>query len=51
MKKLILNDPVHGIREFLDFPAITMEGIRAAIAFAATAAVEDLPWPGVPKVA
>ncbi|MEO5329212.1 MAG: DUF433 domain-containing protein [Magnetococcus sp. THC-1_WYH] len=34
-----------------DYPIITMEDIRAAIAFAAASAVEDMPWPGVPKVA
>ncbi|MBF0109619.1 MAG: DUF433 domain-containing protein [Magnetococcales bacterium] len=34
-----------------DFPTLTMEDLRAAIAFAAASAVEDLPWPGTPKVA
>lgn len=34
-----------------DFPTISMEDIRAAIAFAAAAAVEDMPYSGVPKVA
>ncbi|MBF0181784.1 MAG: DUF433 domain-containing protein [Magnetococcales bacterium] len=34
-----------------DFPTITMEDIRAAIAFAAASAVEDMPWPATPKVA
>ena len=32
------------------FPALTPEDIRAAIAFAATAAEEDLPIPGIPAI-
>jgi uncharacterized protein (DUF433 family) len=31
-----------------DFPAVTREDLRAVIAFAATSAGEDLPWPGLP---
>ncbi|OPZ28465.1 MAG: hypothetical protein BWZ02_01293 [Lentisphaerae bacterium ADurb.BinA184] len=34
-----------------DFPTLTEEHVRAAIAFAATAAEEDLPVPAVPGVA
>lgn len=34
-----------------DFPALTESHVRAAIAFAATAAEEDLPVPAVPVVA
>ena len=34
-----------------DFPALTEEQVRAVIAFAAASAEEDLPVPGVPKVA
>jgi uncharacterized protein (DUF433 family) len=33
------------------FPTLTDEGVRAAIAFAAASAEEDLPNPTVPKVA
>ena len=33
-----------------DFPSLTEEAVRAAIAFAATSAQEDLPTPGVPQV-
>jgi uncharacterized protein (DUF433 family) len=31
-----------------DFPTLTEQAVRAVIAFAATAAQEDLPTPGVP---
>ena len=31
-----------------DFPSLTEENVRAAIAFAAASAQEDLPVPGVP---
>jgi uncharacterized protein (DUF433 family) len=31
-----------------DFPSLTQEDVRAAIAFAAASAHEDLPVPGVP---
>ena len=34
-----------------DFPALTEEHVRAAIAFAAAAAEEDLPVPAVPVIA
>ncbi len=34
-----------------DFPTLSKEHIRAAIAFAAASAEEDLPVPGVPDVA
>ena len=34
-----------------DFPALTEEHVRAVIAFAAASAEDDLPVPGVPKVA
>lgn len=32
------------------FPALTREDVRAAIAFAATAAEEDLPVPAIPAI-
>jgi len=32
-----------------EFPSLTEENIRAAIAFAAASAVEDLPVPGAPS--
>jgi len=32
------------------FPTLTREHIRAAIAFAAAAAVDDMPYAGMPKV-
>jgi uncharacterized protein (DUF433 family) len=32
------------------FPTLTREHVRAAIAFAAAAAVDDMPCAGVPKV-
>jgi len=34
-----------------DFPALTEIHVRAVIAFAAASAEDDLPLPGVPKVA
>ncbi len=34
-----------------DFPTLTAEQVRAAIAFAAASAEEDLPLPGIPTVA
>lgn len=34
-----------------DFPALTADDVRAAIAFAAASAEEDLPLPGLPSVA
>lgn len=34
-----------------DFPTLTEEDVRAAIAFAAASAQEDLPIPGLPNVA
>ena len=34
-----------------DFPTLTEEKVRAVIAFAADSAKDDLPSPGVPKVA
>jgi len=40
------------IEEILqDFPTLTEDQVRAVIAFAAASAEEDLPLPGVPKVA
>jgi uncharacterized protein (DUF433 family) len=33
-----------------DFPTLTAEDIRAAIAFAAASATEDLPVPGIPRI-
>jgi uncharacterized protein (DUF433 family) len=33
-----------------DFPALTTEDIRAAVAFAAASAAEDLPVPAVPQM-
>ena len=32
------------------FPTLTREHLRAAIAFAAAAAVDDMPYAGVPKI-
>jgi len=41
-----------GTEEILsDFPTLTAEDVRAAIAFAAASAEEDLPLPGIPDVA
>ena len=34
-----------------DFPSLTEEHVRAAIAFAAASAQEDLPLPGLPSTA
>ena len=34
-----------------DFPTLTREAVRAAIAFAAASAQEDLPAPRLPRVA
>lgn len=34
-----------------DYPSLTQEHVRAAIAFAADSARDDLPIPAVPKVA
>jgi len=40
------------IQEILaDFPTLSEEHVRAAIAFAAASAEEDLPVPGIPNVA
>ena len=33
-----------------DFPSLTAEDVRAAIAFAAASAEEDLPVPAVPRI-
>jgi uncharacterized protein (DUF433 family) len=33
-----------------DFPSLTLDDVRAAIAFAAASAEEDLPTPAVPRV-
>ena len=33
-----------------DFPSLTVEDVRAAIAFAAASAEEDLPVPAVPHI-
>ncbi|MBI2820184.1 MAG: DUF433 domain-containing protein [Acidobacteria bacterium] len=33
-----------------DFPALKVEDVRAAIAFAATSAQEDLPVPAAPRI-
>ena len=41
-----------GIGEILsDFPALTEEHVMSVVAFAAASAEEDLPVPGIPKVA
>ena len=41
-----------GIQDILaDFPTLTEDHVRAAIAFAAASAQEDLPIPSLPKVA
>ncbi len=34
----------------VDFPTLTLEDIRAAIAFAAASAEEDLPVPSIPPI-
>jgi uncharacterized protein (DUF433 family) len=34
----------------LDFPTLTQQHLRAAVAFAATSAQEDLPVPGAPPL-
>jgi len=40
-----------GEREIIrSFPALTSDDVRAAIAFAATAAEEDLPIPEIPAI-
>ncbi len=40
------------VEEFLeDFPTPSDKDVRAAIAFAAASAKEDLPMPGIPQVA
>ena len=40
-----------GEREILrSFPTLTAEHVRAAIAFAAAAAVDDMPYAGLPNV-
>jgi len=33
-----------------DFPSITLDDVRAAIAFAAASAEEDLPTPATPRI-
>jgi uncharacterized protein (DUF433 family) len=33
-----------------DFPSLTLDDVRAAIAFAAASAEEDLPTPAVPRI-
>ncbi len=33
------------------FPTLTKKDVYAVIAFAATSALEDIPFPGIPKVA
>ena len=41
-----------GIQDILaDFPTLTEDHVRAAIAFAAASAQEDLPAPSLPRVA
>jgi uncharacterized protein (DUF433 family) len=41
-----------GIEEILaDFPTLSADDVRAAIAFAAASAEEDLPVPALPRVA
>jgi uncharacterized protein (DUF433 family) len=42
------GDPVEEI--LADFPSLKAEDIRAAIAFAAASAEEDLPLPAVPNI-
>jgi uncharacterized protein (DUF433 family) len=40
------------IEELLrEFPTLTEDSVRAAIAFAAASAEEDMPVPGIPEVA
>ena len=40
------------IEEILkDFPTLTEDSVRAVIAFAATSAEEDMPYPPIPAVA
>ena len=41
-----------GVKEIVeDFPSLTEEQVQAVVAFAAASAEEDLPVPGLPKVA
>ncbi len=52
--RTILSSLAEGARTediLRDFPTLTEEQVMAVIAFAAASAEEDLPLPGVPKVA
>jgi uncharacterized protein (DUF433 family) len=52
--RTVLASLVEGasVEEILtDFPTLTSEDVRAAIAFAAASAEEDLPIPNIPNVA
>lgn len=49
LASLAEGDSVDDIRR--EFPTLTADHVRAAIAFAAASAEEDLPTPRLPKVA
>lgn len=46
LASLAAEDDIADVRR--DFPTLTVEHVRAAVAFAAAAAQDDLPIPGVP---
>jgi uncharacterized protein (DUF433 family) len=51
--RTVLASLAEGDREeeiLADFPSLTTDDIRAAIAFAAASAQEDLPVPAVPQI-
>ena len=48
LASLAQGDSVEDILE--DFPSLNPEDVRAAIAFAAASAEEDLPLPAVPQI-
>ena len=51
--RTVLASLAEGDREeeiLADFPTLTTDDVRAAIAFAAASAQEDLPFPAVPHI-
>ena len=48
LASLVEGDSIEDILS--DFPGLTEEDVRAAIAFAAASAQEDLPLPAIPQV-
>jgi uncharacterized protein (DUF433 family) len=48
LASLAAGDSIEGI--LADFPALSAEHVRAAIAFAAASAEEDLPVPATPHI-